>query len=98
MDGYLDQGYNYIIDNFYTSPTLASDLFEWKTHIIGTSDRTRKGIPPEVNSYFKELSLRHKCRGKELFVRDGRAVYSTWNDTKYLTVCLANTQVMLIPL
>ena len=86
MDGYLDQGYNLFVDNFYTSPTLASDLFERKTHITGTLDRTRKGVPPEVNSCFKELSSRHKHRGEGLFVRDGCAVYSTWNDTKCLTV------------
>ena len=86
MNEYLDQGYNLFVDNFYTSPTLASDLFARKTYLTGTLDRTRKGVPPEVIDCYKNLSSKHKHRGEGLYVRDGCIVYSTWKDTKCITV------------
>ena len=58
MSGYLNQGYSLFVDNFYTSPTLASDLFAQKTHVTGTLDRTRKGVPPEVIDCYKDLSAK----------------------------------------
>ena len=80
MSGYLNQGYSLFVDNFYTSPTLASDLFAQKTHVTGTLDRTRKGIPPEVIESF--------CKNQTscMYVRDDCTVYSVWKDTKCLSV------------
>lgn len=86
MDEYLDQGYNLFVDNFYTSPTLAFDLFARKTHLTGTLDRSRKHVPSEVLDCYKKLSEKGKQRGEGLYVRDGCAVYSTWKDTKCITV------------
>ena len=86
MDEYLDQGYNLFVDNFYTSPTLAFDLFARKTHLTGTLDRTRTHVPPEVLDCYKTLSFKDKHCGEGLYVRDGCTVYSTWRDTKCITV------------
>ena len=86
MKNYLNQGYSLYVDNFYTSPTLASDLFEQKTHITGTLDRNRKGVPPEVIDCYKQLSAKGRRRGEGLYVRDNCVVYSVWSDTKCLAV------------
>jgi len=86
MDNYLDQGYNLFVDNFYTSPTLASDLFARKTHLTGTLDRSRKNTPPEVDDCFDKLSQKSTTRGEGLYVRDGCIVYSVWKDTKCISV------------
>ena len=48
MKDYLNQGWTLYVDNFYTSPTLAIDLFDLKTHLTGTLDKGRKGVPEEV--------------------------------------------------
>ena len=86
MKEYLDQGYNLFIDNFYTSPILAFDLFARKTHLTGTLDRSQKHVPSEVQDCYKKLSEKGKQRGEGLYVRDGCTVYSTWRDTKCITV------------
>ena len=44
---FLDQGFSLYIDNFYTSPALANDLFSHKTNTIGTLSINRNGIPEE---------------------------------------------------
>ena len=86
MDDYLDEGYNLFVDNFYTSPTLATDLFARSTYITGTLDRTRVGVPPEVSDCYRDLSSTKRSRGEGLYVREGCIVYSTWKDTKCLTI------------
>ena len=53
---YLNQGRTLYVDNFYTSPTLAFDLFELKTHLTGTLDKTRSGVPVEVFTMLEMLS------------------------------------------
>ena len=86
MSNYLNQGYSLFVDNFYTSPTLAFDLFAKKTHVTGTLDRSRKGVPPEVIDCYKQLSAKTRRRGEGMYIRDGCVVYSVWKDTKCLSV------------
>ena len=43
MQEYQSQGYSLYIDNFYTSPTLVSDLHDLGVHVTGTLDCTRTG-------------------------------------------------------
>ena len=62
MANYLDQGYSLYVDNFYTSPTLAIDLLAHKTHITGTLDRTRVGVPDEVQEMYEKMKARSSCR------------------------------------
>ena len=42
MTDYLDQDYSLYVDNFYTSPTLTTDLFHRKIHITGTLEKQGK--------------------------------------------------------
>lgn len=42
---YMDQGYRLYVDNFYTGPTLALDLYSRSTHLTGTLKTGRVGVP-----------------------------------------------------
>lgn len=45
---YLNAGRSIVTDNFYTSITLAQNLLQKSTHLIGTLRKNRKGIPKYV--------------------------------------------------
>ena len=66
---YLNQGRTLYVDNFYTSPTLAFDLFELKTYLTGTLDKTRSGVPVEVFTMLEMLSDKETSRGDGYYVR-----------------------------
>ena len=59
MKPYYLQGYSLYIDNFYTSPTLVTDLYK-DIHCTGTLDCTRRGVPAQVHALKKDLSKK-KC-------------------------------------
>ena len=86
MDPYLLEGYSLYIDNFYTSPTLVSDLFDCCTHVTGTLDCTRTGVPPEIRGLKQSLSGKRASRGDGAYTRDGVCAYAVWRDTKCVAV------------
>ena len=86
MKDYLNEGRTLYIDNFYTSPTLAVDLFDLKTHVTGTLDKTRSGVPEEVYTMLETLSDKDTFRGEGYYARDNSIVYCAWKDTKSIVV------------
>ena len=90
MKDYLNEGRTLYVDNFYTSPTLAVDLFDLKTHLTGTLDKTRVGVPEEVFTMLEMLSGKDACRGDGYYVRDDSVVYCAWKDTK--NIAMLSTQ------
>ncbi|XP_066961886.1 piggyBac transposable element-derived protein 4-like [Macrobrachium rosenbergii] len=50
MDPFLGKGRNVTTDNFFTSVKLAEQLEKKKTSIIGTMNRIRREIPPEIKT------------------------------------------------
>lgn len=48
LQDYLSQGYSLYIDNFYTSPTLVTDLYGLGVHATGTLECSRVGVPNEI--------------------------------------------------
>ena len=62
LEGYLDQGYSIYVDNYYTSPTLGFHLFDCSTHITGTLDRTRVGVPDEVKDLWAKMSPKQQFK------------------------------------
>ena len=86
MQDYLSQGYSLYIDNFYTSPTLVSDLYDLGIHVTGTLDCTRTGVPAEIPSLKKQMAKKSVSRGEGAYVRDGVCVYAVWKDTKCVSV------------
>ena len=82
MKPYYLQGYSLYIDNFYTSPTLVTDLYKDGIHCTGTLDCKRRGVPAQVYALKKDLSKKSVPRGKGVYVRDGICAYTVWKDTK----------------
>lgn len=48
VTGLEGQGYLVYMDNFYSSPTLFTDLHDAGFGAVGTIDPKRKGYPPEL--------------------------------------------------
>lgn len=46
--GYENQGYIVLTDNFYTSPTLAQKLLQKGINSLGTVKRNTRGLPKEL--------------------------------------------------
>ena len=44
----LDQGYQLLVDNFYTSPILLKNIFLRQTPATGTISENRKGFPTKM--------------------------------------------------
>ena len=86
MQDYLSQGYSLYIDNFFTSPTLVSDLYDLGVHATGTLDCTRTGVPAEIPSLKKEMAKKFVRRGDGAYVRDGVCIYAVWKDTECVSV------------
>ena len=86
MQEYQSQGYSLYIDNFYTSPTLVSDLYDLGVHVTGTLDCTRTGVPAEIPALKKQMAKKFVSRGEGSYVRDGVCVYAVWKDTKCVSV------------
>ncbi|XP_047106973.1 piggyBac transposable element-derived protein 4-like [Schistocerca piceifrons] len=58
------KGYTLFTDRFYTSPILASELETAKTALVGTTRKSRQGLPRAI----KDLNLQ---RGELIFRRKG---------------------------
>ena len=50
ISSFLHQGYTLFVDNFYTSPTLATDLLAKKTTLCGTVRLNRIGLDPSMKT------------------------------------------------
>lgn len=62
------------IDNFYTSPTLVTDLYGLGVHATGTLECSRVGVPNEIKEQKKKLSKKSISHGEGVDVRDGVCV------------------------
>ena len=50
MQKYINRGHHLYVDNFYTSPTLFSHLYEQGTGVCGTLRTNRKHVPDAIKS------------------------------------------------
>ena len=84
---FLFQGYELYFDNFYTSPTLLTDLLQLEVVSTGTLHAKRRGVPKEVLEMKKHVA---KCpRGTGYYFRNPGCdlTYCVWQDTKQLQRC-----------
>ena len=83
---FLFQGYELYCDNFYTSPTLLSDLLQLEVVATGTLNANRRGVPKEV---LEMKNYAAKCRrGTGYYFRNPGCdlTYCVWQDTKTVTM------------
>ncbi|XP_063220583.1 piggyBac transposable element-derived protein 4-like [Bacillus rossius redtenbacheri] len=69
---YFHKAHTIYMDRFYSSPTL---FYKLKTLAVGTVQKNRKGLPPELKC--KELA-----RGEAIFRRCGPLLAVKWKDTR----------------
>jgi hypothetical protein len=91
----LNQGYCLYTDNFYSSPTLFSYLFQNRTPAVGTVRENRKGFP---KNGLGGLS-KHDIRGTTKWIRKDELLFVKWRDTRDVSVLSTmhsgNDQVMV---
>ncbi|XP_008421750.1 piggyBac transposable element-derived protein 4-like [Poecilia reticulata] len=80
---YLGTGYHIYMDNYYTSPTLLTDLARAKFGACGTYRESRKGCPRERPNALTKKSERGSVR----WIREGPLVFVKWMDTREVSVC-----------
>ncbi|KAK1330554.1 hypothetical protein QTO34_010744 [Cnephaeus nilssonii] len=73
------QGYHFFTDRYYTSVTLAKELFKEKTHLTGTIMPNRKDNPPII----KHPKL---MKGEIVTFRDENVMLLAWKDKRIVTM------------
>ena len=84
LDGFLDQGHELIMDNWYSSPVLMKDLHERKTYAHGTLHSRRKHVPKEIK--FKGTRSTFK-KGESQYFTCQPVLIGCWIDKKFGVLC-----------
>ena len=82
MDGFLDQGHELIMDNWYSSPVLMKDLHERKTYAYGTLRSRRKHVPKEI-----KLTRSTIKKGESQYFTCQPVLIGCWIDKKFGVLC-----------
>ncbi|XP_016521942.1 piggyBac transposable element-derived protein 4-like [Poecilia formosa] len=80
---YLGSGYHIYCDNFYTSPTLFSHLYELGFGACGTFRSTRIGVPKTTKNALTKKSPRGSIR----WIREGPLIFVKWMNMREVSIC-----------
>ena len=77
-EGYENQGYIVVTDNFYASPTLAQKLLQKGINSLGTVKGNTRGLPKELVFPQKPKAV----QGSSSWRTCGRLLAVSWYDNK----------------
>ena len=89
VEGLENQGYIIFTDNFYSSPTLFTDLVNKGFGAVGTIDHTQRGCPLALGLQKKKMLRQAYQRGYGVCIINESIVFCLWRDTK--VVCVTST-------
>nr|XP_040566409.1 piggyBac transposable element-derived protein 4-like [Lepeophtheirus salmonis] len=90
MEPYLGKGRNVTTDNFFKSLSLANELKKNRTTILGTMNRVRKEIPPELKTTKQALF------SSFIFVNSGKTLTSYQGKKKVLILSSVHKSVKVL--
>ena len=72
---YHDRGHHLFMDNFYSSPYLYLNLWEWGIGATGTCRSNRKGLPPDLKSHtISEGGRERKMKKGEMKIMSNQGI------------------------
>lgn len=90
MSPYLHRGRLLVVDNFYTSVSLAKRLLAQRTHLLGTLRSNRIGVPK-----LKNVKL---DKGEMIaLTNDDCVTFVIWHDKRYVKMLSTKFRVTIVP-
>ena len=78
-----DNGYHLFTDRLYTNLELAKELLNRRTHLTGTIQTNRIGLPPQI----KKGKVRLQSGEHVSYCKSNRYHVLSWRDKRYVTMC-----------
>lgn len=85
MDGLLDSGYELVMDNWYSSPTLMKELYEKGTYAYGTLRSNRKQVPRGIKH--NDNTGRVLKKGECQYFTCPPVLTGCWCDKNHIVFC-----------
>jgi hypothetical protein len=90
MDGYDDKSYNLFIDNWFSSPTLATHLHVRGIAVCGSVNLNRRGMPPSTQ--LNDRMFNKWVRGQYMHLQSGNNCLAIWKDSNVMKVLYNHIQ------
>ncbi|XP_067930888.1 piggyBac transposable element-derived protein 4-like [Watersipora subatra] len=81
MDGFLNNGHELFMDNWYTSPQLLKELYERGTYAYGTLRSNRKHVPKDIKNFTSNQPL---AKGQSQYFTCPPVLTGCWRDKNFI--------------
>ncbi|XP_067934961.1 piggyBac transposable element-derived protein 4-like [Watersipora subatra] len=81
MDGFLNNGHELVMDNWYTSPQLLKELYERGTYAYGTLRSNRKHVPKDIKNFTSNQPL---AKGQSQYFTCPPVLTGCWRDKNFI--------------
>ncbi|XP_067945098.1 piggyBac transposable element-derived protein 4-like [Watersipora subatra] len=81
MDGFLNNGHELVMENWYTSPQLLKELYERETYAYGTLRSNKKHVPKDIKNFTSNQPL---AKGKSQYFNCPPVLTGCWRDKNFI--------------